>query len=125
GLTVLSTDPWRPLGVALAAAALYLLYAGVDQVRRELRQLPRFTALAAVVLAALPAVAGLANNSWTAAGSDSYAYVSQADLWLAGTQTVAVPIAGKVPWPEPVWTFTPYGYRPAASPFTIAPMTAP
>jgi hypothetical protein len=101
------------------------MMAGVEQVRRDLSNLQRMSVPLAIVLAISPAVAGLARNSWTAAGSDSYAYVTQADLWLQGTQTVAVPIADAAPWPEPVWTFTPYGYRPAAAGSAIVPMTSP
>ncbi len=89
------------------------------------QQLWIISLVVAVVVVIVVAVAGLARNSWTAAGSDSYAYVSQADLWLRGTQTVPVPIADAVPWPDAVWSFTPYGFRPAASGSALVPMTAP
>jgi hypothetical protein len=79
----------------------------------------------ALVLALSAAVAGLSRNSWTAAGSDSYAYVSQADLWLHGTQTVRLPVAEVVPWPNALWTFTPHGYRPAAVGSAVVPVTSP
>jgi hypothetical protein len=109
----------------MVAAVAYAMVSGVEEIRRELSDFRRFSVPLAIVLSLSPAVAGLARNSWTAAGSDSYAYVSQADLWLQGTQTVPVPIADAAPWPEPVWTFTPYGYRPAASGSAIVPMTSP
>ena len=51
-----------------------------------------------------------------AGGSDSYGYVSQARLWLAGDLHVHQDFAAAVPWPNADWTFTPLGYRPAAEP---------
>jgi hypothetical protein len=124
-LSIASTDPLRPLAAAAVAAIAYAMVSGTAQVRRDLSELSHFSVPLAVLLSLCPAVAGLANNSWTAAGSDSYAYVAQADLWLRGTQTVPVPIADVVPWPNAVWSFTPYGFRPASSGSALVPMTAP
>jgi hypothetical protein len=123
-VSIVSTDPMRPLVVGAAAAIMYLVAARRDHVWNT-ASFRRLSAPIAILLALSPAVAGLARNSWTAAGSDSYAYVSQADLWLEGTQTVTVPIAASVPWPDAVWTFTPHGYRPASSGFALVPVTSP
>jgi hypothetical protein len=59
-----------------------------------------------------------------AGGSDSYGYVSQARLWLAGDLHVHQDFAAAVPWPNADWTFTPLGYRPAPG-HTIVPTYAP
>ena len=67
----------------------------------------------------------MARNSWTAGGADSYAYVSQAELWLSGNLTVPVPLAASAPWPNAVSTFAPHGFRPAVSDIAIVPVTAP
>ena len=124
-VSIISTDPLRPLAAAAAAAIIYATVSGSDQLRADLIGLGRLSTPVALVLALSPAVAGLARNSWTAAGSDSYAYVSQADLWLQGTQTIRVPIADVVPWPNALWTFTPHGYRPAAVGSALVPVTSP
>ncbi len=124
-LSIASTDPLRPLAAAAVAAIGYAIVSGAARVRRDVSALSHLSVPLAVLLSLCPAVTGLARNSWTAAGSDSYAYVSQADLWLRGTQTVPVPIADAVPWPDAVWSFTPYGFRPAASGSALVPMTAP
>lgn len=52
-------------------------------------------------------------------------HVSQADLWLKRNLTVTVPLAATAPWPEPVVTFMPHGFRPARSGPALVPMTAP
>ena len=59
-----------------------------------------------------------------AGGSDSYGYVSQARLWLAGDLHVHQDFAAAVPWPNADWTFTPLGYRPGPG-HTIVPTYAP
>ena len=118
GLTVQSHDPLRPLGIALAASVIFLITGGRWQWRR-------LTVPFVVLLSLAPAAAGVARNSWTAGGADSYAYVSQADLWVHRNLSVPVPLAGTAPWPEPVWTFSPHGFVPAVSTPEIVPVTAP
>jgi hypothetical protein len=116
--TIRSHDPLRPLLVGAAAATAYFALGGRLHLQRAAVPL-------AVVLSLSTAAAGIAHNSWTAGGSDSYAYVSQADLWLTGNLTVDVPLAGSAPWPDAVWTFAPHGFRPAVSGPAIVPVTAP
>ena len=107
---VTASDPLRPLIVALAAGTAYVMLAGVEGVRRDLRtHAGRLVTLLAIVIAVSPAIAGVARNSWTAGGSDSYAYVVQADGWLHGRLKTPVPVAATAPWPNATWTFTPYG----------------
>jgi len=66
----------------------------------------------------------IAYGARAAGGSDSYGYVSQARLWLAGDLHVHQDFAAAVPWPNADLTFTPLGYRPAAA-HTIVPTYAP
>lgn len=117
-VTIRSHDPLRPLGIGVVAAIVYFVLGGRINARRATLPL-------AIVLSIAPALAGIVRNSWTAGGADSYAYVSQADLWLSGSLSVDVPLAKSAPWPDPVWTFAPHGFRPAVSSAAIVPVTAP
>ena len=72
---------------------------------------PWIASIAAVAVIAL----WIAYGARAAGGSDSYGYVSQARLWLAGDLHVRQDFAAAVPWPNPELTFTPLGYRPAAA----------
>jgi hypothetical protein len=74
------------------------------------------------VAAAWVFAAGLRWGTMAAGGADSYGYVSQAQLVLAGSLVVDQPIAREVPWPDADWTFTPLGYRPGLEPGTIVPV---
>ena len=67
----------------------------------------------AAALAAATMAVSLAYSTRTAGASDIYGYMSQADLWLAGQLKIPQPWMAEVPWPEKVWSFSPYGYRPA------------
>ncbi len=127
GLHASSSDPLRPL---IGAAALGLCYTAcggrawtrhvADTMRRQVTSVRCAVLLIVVVL-----TLGFTYNAWTAGGSDAYSYVSQADLWLDGTLRVSVPLAARVPWPDGLATFTPFGYRPVPNDQAIAPMTGP
>ena len=82
--------------------------------------LPWVAPAAAVILLALSFAYGVR----AAGASDSYGYVSQARLWLAGDLHVHQDFAAAVPWPNADWTFTPLGYRPAPG-HTLVPTYAP
>jgi hypothetical protein len=69
--------------------------------------------LVALALAVASLMLARAYGSRVAGGSDSYGYVSEANLWLTGHLQVALPIVRDVPWPDAVWTFSPLGYKPA------------
>ena len=79
----------------------------------------------ALVLTSVVIAVGVANNSWAVGGSDSYSYASQMDLWLRGDLKVPVAMASAVPWPDPLATFTPFGYAAVARDAAIAPITPP
>jgi hypothetical protein len=124
--SVSATDPWRALILAIAALIVYFALSGRARARRDLlRYGRRSIAPLALTLALSLVVAGLARNSWTAGGADSYAYVSQADLWLHSRLKTPVPIASFAPWPNAIWAFTPHGYRPAPDEPALVPSTAP
>jgi hypothetical protein len=125
GLRILSTDVRRPAVVAVVAAAIYLATSGWSQARRDMAAVRgQFTpGRAAGLLAGFVLMIGFANNSWTAGGADSYAYVTQADLLLQGMLTVPVPLAVRAPWPDALTTFTPFGYRAVPREPAVAPAT--
>jgi hypothetical protein len=118
GITIQAHDPFRPLAIAVACALIYVAARGPLNARR-------LVAPFVILLAVSTAIVGVARNSWTAGGADSYAYVSQAELWLNGNLTVPIPLAESAPWPNAVWTFAPHGFRPAVSAASIVPVTAP
>ena len=127
GLRVSSTDPIRPLVAVALLAAIYLLTSGRQRVREDAalaRRLATASRLAGVLAAAIGVIA-IAQSSYTASGADAYAYVTQADLLLAGTLTVPVPIANEVPWPAPLSTFVPFGYAAVAHESAIASAVGP
>ncbi len=77
------------------------------------------------VFAIVTVAFGVLANTGIGAGSDSYGYVSQADLWLKGDLRIEQPDARKVPWPNSQWTMAPLGYRPSADRNAIVPVYAP
>jgi len=124
-LRLSSSDAIRPLIVAIAAAVAYLATSGFARARDDAARVRRALTprRLAVALTVVVLVVGLANNSWGAGGSDSYSYVSQMDLWLAGTLKVPVSMAAQVPWPDALATFTPFGYSAVANESAITPIT--
>jgi len=127
GVRLSSSDVRRPVVVAAVAAFLYVVMSGVRAVGRDIAavraRLTRYRAAVALSLVVL--TAGLANNTWSAGGPDSYAYVSQADLLLQHRLTVPVSLAPRAPWPDALTTFTPFGYRALPREPAIAPATGP
>jgi hypothetical protein len=128
GLRISSNNAWRPFGAALAAAALAVGVAGLARTRRAVAAAATAAtpARAAGLLAVATLAVSLGGNSWTASGPDSYAYVSQAELWREGRLELPVPLAADVPWPNAVATFAKPGYRPAPDGRpALVPVTAP
>jgi hypothetical protein len=54
---------------------------------------------------------GLVNTTGVAGGSDSFAYMSQAELWHTGLPTIPQPWSADPPWPDAPESFAPLGYR--------------
>jgi len=125
GLKISSHDPMKLVLVAALALAIYMLTGGDDTaVRWALApeaQLARMTAaerlrLCRVLVGALTIVVTIGTGLYgkrIAGGSDSYGYLSQAELWLSGRLVTPQPWAREVPWPNGQFTFAPLGYVPA------------
>lgn len=130
-----STNQARPAYAALALAAVYVaLFRAhaarhVSWLQSRAERLMIAVASRGAYVALIPAatifVLAMIYGVHVAGGSDSYGYVSQADLWLARDLVTEQPIATAVPWPEAGWTFAPLAYRPAVEPGAIVPVYAP
>ena len=86
---------------------------------------PHLIAATAGLVAALSTVVALTQGAFIAGGSDSYGYVSQADLWANGTLRVAQPVMSEVTFPHSDRAWTPLGYRPAIGQPAIVPVYGP
>lgn len=86
------------------------------------RPLLPFAALACAGALALHAVHF---GAFTAGGSDSYGYVSQAYSWANRSLPRAEPLPITVPWPAGDSSLAPLGYRAGPDPHTIVPTYAP
>jgi hypothetical protein len=125
--TITATDPFRPFAVAAVLFLLRMVLGGIAGFRRDLRDffhactpsVQRWIFIAAIV------VIGVSNASSVASGSDSYGYISQADLWLKRELITHQPGAARVPWPNGQETFSPLGYAPTPSQDGIVPTYAP
>jgi hypothetical protein len=123
----------RPLGLAIAAACVYLGAGGRVRLA-PIREwgpslgdlIARRSAWIAGALAVMAVGIGAAYSTRAAVAADAYGYVSEADLWIAGRLKQPVPLARDVPWRDPVLTFSPLGYRPApAGEAAIVPTYSP
>ncbi|MEO6223599.1 MAG: hypothetical protein ABIP90_10120 [Vicinamibacterales bacterium] len=127
GLRIRATDPMRPFWIGtgvLAGRWLLRRKAGFDGERQVLRIVSHAPVVAGG-LAVLLTCAAFTTNYGVGGGADSYGYVSQADLWLAGDLTVEQEWLRDAPWPHAIQTATPLGYRPAPSGLAIVPVYAP
>jgi hypothetical protein len=135
GIPFRSTSARRPglatLVLILVYAVLYRPHAERHLIALDARLHPALDAMSrrarwiAVALAVATATVGITHGVLVAGGSDSYGYVSQADLWLQRDLIVEQPIATQVPWPFGDWTFAPLGYIPATTPGAIVPVYSP
>jgi hypothetical protein len=121
-----SRDPFRPVVAAVVFLIAYWFFARdvlpAIATRLELgaRRHARFISLA---LALGTFIVGCQWGTDVAAGSDSYGYLSQADLWRAGH--LKINQSAFQPWPYDEWTLTPLGYRPGSDQNTIVPTYPP
>src|SRR6266545_4623958 len=79
----------------------------------------------ALALALTAAALGLRFGTFVASGSDSYGYVSQADLWLHRTLIIDEPLSAEAPWRYANFTLTPLGYHPGDKRGTMVPTYSP
>jgi hypothetical protein len=113
---------------AYASGALTALQGLVERtapVRLSRRLPPQIAPLLAVSAATIIVIVGLARGVFSAGGSDSYGYVSQAELWAHGTLHVEQPFARSMRWPLAPQTLAPLGYRPNDDGTEIVPVYAP
>ena len=86
----------------------------------------RFELAAVMAIAMAVTVVGIAHGARGVSVSDSYAYASQADLWLDGELRVDQSFALAAPWPDAPRTFAPLGYRPHPdAPRLVVPVYPP
>jgi hypothetical protein len=79
----------------------------------------------AVGLSVLALAVGLWFGVTTAGASDSYGYVSQADLWLKGQLVLDQPLYDEMTWRWANWALAPLGYRPGERGGTMVPIYSP
>jgi 4-amino-4-deoxy-L-arabinose transferase-like glycosyltransferase len=131
GIRVRANDPNKTRLWAEIAFAIYIVCRGPREARRELGAFlagVRAWVPDPVIVAGLAitvAVIGVQRLAPIAGGSDSYGYVSQADLWSSGRPYIEQPWAARVPWPEPFETFAPLGYKALPEKAAIAPTYSP
>jgi hypothetical protein len=126
GVVIRSNAPLRPLALGVVAMAIFLAAGGRSTITRWLAAARAYLAgprgarfvrsahdAAAVALAVSLFALGLVYGSTAAGGSDSYGYLSQAELWLDGQSSIEQAWVKEVPWPNAVWGFAPLGYTPA------------
>ena len=113
GIRITSNVLWRPLLISGVAVALLCGLNGPRRTFADVRSLvgALTPARSAVALAVLTMTVSLLGNSWTASGADSSAYLSQAEMFRTGHFESGVALASTAPWPDPVTTFAPFGYR--------------
>jgi hypothetical protein len=68
--------------------------------------------LIALVAAVCLAAIGVKYGSRSAAASDSYGYLSQAEQWRSGLPSIDQPWLNDVPWPNKEWSLMPLAWRP-------------
>ena len=132
GIPVRSRSWDRPAVIAafLAAAGalaywreiLAFLRRCVDPLVRTVRWMFGALPLAAICWAG---IAAIAFGTFAAGGSDSYGYISQAELLADGKLTYTVPRNPAFTWPDVPRTLMPLGYTRGTRPDTLAPIYAP
>jgi len=125
GWRLASRDPVRPVLFAVVMAGACIALFRRSDVTSDLawlwRVLEQVAPACALLLAGAALWAGMRWGVFSASGSDSYGYVSQADLWLGGHLRVPEPLGRQMPWPGGVWAFVPLGYTLAKVPDAMVP----
>ena len=128
GVLFRSRDPGRALAIGLV---LLLVHAAFfrESFSRDTDRIAAFVrrVLPGLALICVLALTGHAIHygSFTAGGSDSWGYVSQAYGWARGTLPRAEPFPISVPWPSADASLAPLGYRPGPAAHTMVPTYAP
>ena len=128
GVLFRSRDPERALAIGLVLLLIHVFFfresftRDTDRVAAAGR---RWLPILALGCALWLVVHAVRYGAFTAGGSDSYAYVSQAYAWAGGVLPRAQPIPVSVPWPSADASLAPLGYCPGPQPHTIVPTYAP
>jgi hypothetical protein len=121
GIAVRSRSWERP-----ATVALILALAGLYAVRRSLGQWgPLASRAVAPMLVVWARFAGLCFGTYAAGGSDSFGYLSQAQLFARGRLTDTMPRHAGFDWPDVPATLTPLAYTRNAVPDALVPVYPP
>jgi hypothetical protein len=126
GIPISAHDSWRPLAIAClaacacVAASRRLGWLAVDWQQERARPVwPRLGVVAAVCFLALLIEQ---RSAFVAAAADASGYISQSRLWASGSRLrIEEPSSRGAPWPDPEWTLSPLGYRPATIGGSIVP----
>jgi len=119
----------RPLALAAILFSAGILLHGWRGFDADAEWLAQWASRLATPAAAAVSVAvlclGLRYGTYSASGSDSYGYVSEADLWLHHQLRVAQPFVGELPIPYADRAFAPLGYAPTGQDHVIVPTYPP
>jgi hypothetical protein len=118
GVAIRAHGVSRPVTVGVAAFVVFLWSYGIG---RAIARVAAAPGAIVVVLAGAVLTLGVTRATCVAGGSDSYGYLSQAELWRSGLPIVSQPWTLDVPWPNANSTFIPLGYRPAQQPGAMVP----
>jgi len=128
GVLFRSRDPGRALAIGVLLLLVHAFFfresfsRDTDRVAAVVRRwLPALAVCAALVLG----LHAVRYGTFTASGSDSYAYVSQAYGWASRALPLPQPIPMSVPWPSGDASLSPLGYVPGPEPHTMVPTYAP
>ncbi len=98
----------------------------LGRIRRRLPGQPSAATVAALLLAAATVALGIGRGALVAGGSDSYGYVSQAQLWASGTLRMERPsLAEELDDLVPHEAFGPLAYIPSPDGTFLVPMYSP
>ncbi|HET7695041.1 MAG TPA: glycosyltransferase family 39 protein [Vicinamibacterales bacterium] len=128
GVLLRSRDPGRALAIGfllLVIQALVFRGSFARDTERITAAMRPWLAALAVLCAVILGADAIRYGSFTAGGSDSFGYVSQAYGWASGQLPRAEPLPFQVPWPSGDLSLAPLGYRPGPSPHTMVPTYAP
>ena len=133
-------DATRALLAATVFIVSYVFLAGPERLRSDAawiarplggrtaaiqEALRRRAAIPAAIVSLFTLLAGIGYGTFVAGGSDSYGYVSQAELWESGNLHVRQPLAAALPWSNALFTLSPLGYAPGTSGQDIVPTYPP
>jgi hypothetical protein len=128
GVLFRSREPGRALAIGLGLLILHAIVFRESFVRdsdRAMVVLRRLLPALGVCCALVLGIHAVHYGTFTAGGSDSFAYISQAYGWLNGQMPRGLPIPMSVPWPNGDASLVPLGYVPGPHPHTMVPAYAP